>query len=520
MTKDSKKILWVDDEIDLLRPHVMFLQSKGYDMTTFSNAEDAIDRIKNTSFDLVLLDEMLNGMDGLTALGEIKSIDPSLPVIMVTKNEEETLMEEAIGQKIDDYLTKPVNPSQILLVCKKILDRQKIAGQRISRDYSQEFQQISAQLQSSMDWQDWIDVHIKLCTWDIELDGHPDLGLKQTLYDQKREANAEFGRFVENNYYDWIHNESSPPMSVDVIRNYVLPQVSAGKNTVFMVIDAMRLDQWMTLESLLHPYFRINRDFYYSILPTATPYSRNAIFSGLFPGEMHKELGELWKNAEDKDDVSLNRHELELLQAQLQRLDISLKPDPKYAKILDVQGALTLSRKIHDYGSIPLSAIVLNFVDILAHSRSSSSIIREMIPNESAFRSTTYSWFEHSHIFKAMRTLADMGVTVVITSDHGSIRGKRGARVIGDRRTSTSLRYKYGENLKADDKHAMFIKDPRDYKLPARGVTTNYIIAKEDYYFVYPTNYHHYLNYYADSFQHGGISLEEVVLPVITLEPK
>ena len=520
MTNDVKKILWVDDEIDLLRPHVMFLESKGYHVTTLSNAEDALEEIKSVSFDLVLLDEMLHGMDGLTALSEIKSIDPALPVIMVTKNEEETLMEEAIGQKIDDYLTKPVNPSQILLVCKKILDRQKIAGQRISRDYSQEFQQISAQLRSGISWQGWVDVHLKLCIWDMELDHHPDLGLKQTLYDQKREANAEFGRFVEKNYLDWIYNDSRPPLSIDVVRNTVLPHILAGKNTVFMVIDAMRLDQWLTLESLLHPYFRINRNYYYSILPTATPYSRNAIFSGLFPGEMQEQLGELWANAEDKDDVSLNRHELELLQEQLQRLDISLKPEPKYAKILDVQEAQNLARKIHEYGAVPLSAIVLNFVDILAHSRSSSSIIKEMIPNESAFRSTTHSWFEHSHIFKALRTLAEMGNTIVMTSDHGSIRGKRGTKVIGDRRTSTSLRYKYGENLKANEKHAMFIKDPREYKLPARGVTTNYIIAKEDYYFVYPTNYHYYLKHYMDSFQHGGISLEEVVLPVITLEPK
>lgn len=520
MAKDSKNILWVDDEIDLLRPHVMFMEQKGYNMTTLSNAEDALEEIKKSSYDLVLLDEMLHGMDGLTALGEIKAIDPTLPVIIITKNEEETLMEEAIGQKIDDYLTKPVNPSQILLVCKKILDQHEIAGQRISRDYSQEFQQIAAQLQSRLNWQDWIDVHLKLCTWDLELDQHPDLGLKQTLYDQKREANAEFGRFVEKNYHDWIHQESRPPMSVDIMQSYVIPHLSAGKNVVFMVIDALRLDQWLTLESLLHPFFRINRDYYYSILPTATPYSRNAIFSGLFPSEIQEQRGDLWKNSEDKDDVSLNRHELELLEDQLSRLDVSLKPGPKYAKILDAPEALALSRKIHEYGTVPLSAIVLNFVDILAHTRSSSSLIKEMIPDESAFRSTTYSWFEHSHVFKAMRTLAEMGNTIVLTSDHGSIYGKRGTKVIGDRRTSTSLRYKYGENLKANEKHAMFIKEPTEYKLPARGVTTNYIIAKEDYYFVYPTNYHYYLNYYADSFQHGGISLEEVVLPIITLEPK
>ncbi len=514
---EKKKILWVDDEIDLLRPHVLFLENKGYDVKTLTNAEDAIEIVAKEDFDIVLLDEMLHGMDGLTALAELKEISPGLPIIMVTKSEEESLMEEAIGSKIDDYLTKPVNPSQILLVCKKILDKRKIAGQIISRDYTSEFRQISARIMGPMDWRDWIDIHAKLSEWDVELDAHPDLGLKQILYEQKRDCNAEFGRFIETNYRGWLHSDNAPPLSPDVVQQFVLPHVNAGKKTILLIIDALRLDQWLILEPLIRSYFKISRDYYYSILPTATPYARNAIFAGMFPSEIEKKIPELWDDDNEEDDVSRNRFELELLQEQLKRLKIELKPGPKYAKILNVQESAEISRKINEYSASPLSAIVFNFVDILAHSRSSSKVIKEMIPNEAAFRSITRAWFEHSHLFTALRKLAANGNTVIVTSDHGSIRGLHGAKVIGDRETSTSLRYKYGKNIKVDPKDAMIINNPLDYKLPARGVNTNYIIAKEDNYFVYPTNYHYYLNYYADSFQHGGISLEEIVLPIITL---
>ncbi|MBN1479159.1 response regulator [candidate division KSB1 bacterium] len=520
MSDEKKKILWVDDEIDLLRPHVLFLQNKGYYVKTLTNAEDAVELVRSEDFDIILLDEMLHGMDGLTALAELKEINPGLPIIMVTKSEEESLMEEAIGSKIDDYLTKPVNPSQILLVCKKILDKRKIAGQIISRDYISEFSQISARIMGNMTWRDWIDIHIKLSEWDVELDAHPDLGLKQILYDQKRDCNSEFGRFVEKNYRNWLHQDEGPPLSVDVVQNYVLPHVLAGKNTVLLVIDALRLDQWLALEPMIRTYFKINRDYYYSILPTATPYARNAIFSGMFPSEIEEKIPEFWEGNKEEDDVSLNRFEFELLEEQLKRLNIDLKPGPKYAKILDVQESAELERKINEYASAPLSAVVLNFVDILAHSRSSSNVIKEMIPNEAAFRSTTRSWFEHSHLYKALRKLAANGNTIIVTSDHGSIRGLHGTKVIGDRETSTSLRYKYGKNIKVSPKDAMIINNPREYKLPTRGVNTNYIFAKEDYYFVYPTNYHYFLNYYADSFQHGGISLEEIILPIVTLEPK
>jgi len=520
VTENKRHILWVDDEIDLLRPHVIFLKEKGYDVMTATNAEDAIDMVKRNEFDLVLLDEMLHGMDGLTALNEMKDLRPGLPVIMVTKSEEESLMEEAIGSKIDDYLTKPVNPSQILLVCKKILESKKIEGERISRDYAKEFNQIAMRIMEPLEWEDWVDIHFKLSQWDVELDHHPDLGLKQTLYNQKRDCNSEFGRFIERNYESWMNSKNRPDLSPDIVPRFVLPHVQKGSKTVLLIFDNLRLDHWFVFEPLLRDYFRITRNYYCSLLPTATPYSRNAIFAGLFPNEIEKLIPLLWREGSEEDDFSRNRYEHELLEQQLVRIGVNLRPGPKYAKVLNNQEAVMLERKIQEYADVPLSAIVINFVDILAHTRSSSALIKEMIPNEAAFRAMTRSWFEHSHIYSALRQLAENGNTIIITSDHGSIRGLHGTKVIGDRETSTSLRYKYGRNLKVNPKHAMIIKEPKKFNLPVRGVNTNYIIAKEDYYFVYPTNYHYYLNYYADSFQHGGISLEEMVLPVITLEAR
>lgn len=521
MAGEKGHILWVDDEIEMLKPHIIFLTDRGYKVTPVTNAEDALDLIKETPFDLVLLDEMMSGMDGLTALEEMKTMNPSLPVIMITKSEEEMLMEQAIGSKIDDYLTKPVNPSQILLVCKKIIEGRKITGQSISKDYTNEFNQIVNRMMGPMHWKDWIDIHLKLSEWDVELDAHPDLGLKQTLYDQKRDCNVEFGRYIERSYLDWIHGaEDRPPLSVDIVKDYVLPHVEQGANTLLVILDNLRLDQWMTVESLLREFFKVKRDYYYSILPTATPYSRNAIFAGLFPGDIERLHPDLWSEGGEADDVSRNRYEHQLLEEQMARLMPNFKSSLKYAKVLDIQEAKSVSRKLYEFVDIPVSAIVINFVDILAHTRSSVEVIKEMIPNESAFRSITRSWFEHSPFFQALREIQHKNFRIVITSDHGSIRGLRGAKVIGDRETSTSLRYKYGRNIKANAKNAMIVKDPQTLRLPARGVNTNYLIAKEDYYFVYPTNYHYYLNYYADSFQHGGISLEEMILPIATLEKK
>lgn len=518
---DDKKysILWVDDEIELLRPHILFLEERGYGVTPITNAPDALALVRKKPFDLVLLDEQMPGMDGITALQHLKESSPAIPVVMVTKSEEEQLMEDAIGARIDDYLTKPVNPSQILLICKKLLEGKQIASERFSRNYAGEFAQISRRLLEPLDWQDWVEIHTKLAEWEIELDNHPELGLRQTLMDQRRECNAEFGKFIEKHYAAWLNGAERPRLSTDVVHDFVLPPLREQKRTVFLVIDNLRLDQWLVIEPLLYDAFAIKKHAYYSILPTATPYSRNAIFAGLFPAEIEQKHPDLWSDGED-DDTSRNRFERQLLDHQLEREQLVLKPGLKYIKILDANEAKSTERQIGSLADLPLLALVVNFVDILAHSRSDSEVLREIIPDEAAYRSLTRSWFNHSYLYRILKELAAKGNTVVLTSDHGSIRGMRGAKVIGDRETSTNLRYKYGRNLKCDSKHAIMVRDPLSFRLPRRGLNTNYLIAKEDYYFVYPTNYHHYLNYYRDTLQHGGVSLEEMILPVVVLEPK
>jgi len=515
-----RKIIWADDEIELLRPHIIFLQDRGYHVTPVTNGEDAISKIQREMFDIVLLDEMMTGKDGLTTLEEIKAYRPDLPVIMITKNEEESLMEDAIGRQIDSYLTKPVNPSQILMACKHILDRKKISGQKLSQDYIREFNQISQRLMEELTYRDWYEIHASLCQWEIELTDYADLGLHQTLADQKRSCNIEFGRFVERHYQEWLNDRSdrSPTLSVDIVPRFVFPKIAARRSVVLFVIDCLRLDQWLGFETILRDHFQITRNYCTSILPTATPYSRNAIFAGLFPADIEKQLPEIWAKGEE-DDTSRNRFEKELLEHQLQRNKVPLSREPRYVKVLNQEHARALEQNIVSYAeSSELTAVVINFLDILAHSRSDSTVIKEIAPDEAAYRSLSTSWFLHSSLLETFKKLAKTDAAIIITSDHGSIRSLHGTQVVGDREASTALRYKYGRNLKVNPKHALYIKNPADYKLPSRGVNTSYIIAKEDYYFVYPTNYHHFLAHYKDTFQHGGISMEEMIMPVIEME--
>jgi CheY-like chemotaxis protein len=514
-------ILWVDDEIELFRPHVRLLTEKGYVVDIATNGEDAIAMVREKEFDLVFLDEMMPGMGGLRTLAEIKELHPSLPVVMITKNEEESLMEEAIGQKISDYLTKPVNTSQVLMACKKFLEGKRIAGAAVSKDYIREFNEISAKLMGELGHREWIDLYARLTGWARELDHHPELGLKQTLLDQTRECNLAFGKYVERNYRDWVESaDRRPALSTEVMDRFVFPELQNGVSVVLFVIDCLRLDQWLAMEEVLSEYFSITKDFYFSILPTATPYSRNAIFSATYPCDVETRFPELWEKSED-DENSRNRYERQFLDKLLERRKISLKPEPKYIKILDAEFGRSIENSISSYAQGKLTSIVVNFVDMLAHGRSDSSLLKEIAPDESAYRSLTRSWFMHSSLFGMLKTLSRLPKTVVlVTTDHGSIRSLRGTKVLGDREASTNLRYKYGRNLKCEDKAAIFVKNPLDFKLPRRGVAANYIIAKEDYFFVYPTDYHKYLNQYRDSFQHGGVSMEEMILPVVRMEPR
>ncbi|TKJ38568.1 response regulator [candidate division LCP-89 bacterium B3_LCP] len=516
---ERKRVLWADDEIEMLRPHILFLEDRGYDVTAVTNGEDAIAQVHRGSFDVILLDEHMSGMGGIVTFSEIKALRPGISTIMITKSEEETLMEEAIGQQIDDFLTKPVNPSQILLALKKLTESSKINRDRIAKDYLAQFNQISTLVSMGATWEEWIDVHVKLSSWDIELDRFPDLGLNDVIQDQKRQCNAEFVRFVEDHYLDWINTEDGPVLSPGIATNFLATPLKQGRNVLFIVIDCLRMDQYLAIEPLLAELFDVRREYHYSILPTSTPYSRNAIFSGLYPRELEQQYPDLWKRGED-DESSSNRYEHQLLDQQLQRLGVTLKSDSKYVKILDLEEADSVERKVSTYFNQSLVSMVFNFVDILAHARSDSDVIKEMVRNEASYRAVTRSWFEHSSLYNILRAFANQDTMIVLTSDHGSIKTYRNTKVISDKDASTNLRYKHGRNLKCDDKHALCIRNPQDFKLPNRGINIDYIIAKEDYYFVYPTNYNKYVNLYKNSFQHGGISLEEMILPVAILNPK
>ena len=521
------RILWVDGEIDLLRPHIILLEQRGYTVSTATNGEDAIEMAQKQRFNLVFLDESMVGISGLETLAVLKDIDRSVPIVMVTKNEQESLMEEAIGRKIDDYLTKPVNPTQILAACKKFLETQRITEEKITQDFHQEYSVISRRLMDRMDWSEWLDVYLKLTERSVELDKHPDVGLEQSLRDQWKVCNAEFSKFIEHDYFDWLVDkdkrpDGAPLLSPHVADSFLIPKLASGRPTFFIVVDCMRLDQWMVMEEFIRPLFTIQHDYYCSILPTATPYARNSIFAGLYPTEINKHYPQFTIDERGSDEHSLNKHEKEFLSLLLQRRRVKLKSDLQYIKIIDTDFGKKIESDIMRYAKHHLTAIVINAVDMIAHSRSDYPILKEIAPDESAYRSLTRSWFQHSSFYGILKALATVpDVQIVITTDHGSVRCMRPSKVIGDRETTTNLRYKIGRNVKAESRDAMIIKDPQAFKIPAGGGSnTTVIVSKEDHYFIYPTDYHHYVQKYRDSFQHGGISLEEMVLPVVTLEPR
>jgi CheY-like chemotaxis protein len=519
MASEKRKLLWVDDEIDLLKPHILFLEGKGYSVTPVSNGEDAISMVARDKFDVVLLDEMMPGLGGLETLKRIQEIDPGVPVIMITKSEEEELMEEAIGKRIAHYLIKPVNPTQILTACKQVLESRKLLEDQLTREYVLDFGRTQSLRASGLDWEGWAKLHVDLSSWDVRLDESEDPALRESHSDQKKEADVEFGQFIQTNYEKWMSGGNGPVLSPHVFRKYVFPHLAEGRRVYFFVIDCMRLDQWLKVEPLLEPYFTVSRDHYYSILPTATPYSRNAIFSGLFPIDIARDFPQYWQEYVT-EEISKNRYERDLMEAQLDRAGVKLSPGPRYVKIYNAEEANNLRRQISSFISAPFAAFVFNFLDILAHGRSESEILQELAPNESAFRSLMRAWFSHSVLFEILRLMAQQDAVVVLTSDHGAIMGKRAALVYGDRKASTNLRYKFGNNLVCDERQAVRVKEPRRFNLPSNGITKNYIFAKEDFYFVYPTKFHEYERQYKGSFQHGGISLEEMILPCVTLQPR
>ncbi len=517
-------ILWVDDEIELLQPHLMLLRQHGYDVDTATSGEDAIELVRQRSYDLIFLDEMMVGMTGLETLEVLKELMPHIPVVMVTKNEAETLMEEAIGRKIDDYLTKPVNPTQILAACKKLVEARRITGQRLTQEYLHGFYTIGRRLHEPLTWYDWLDIYLKLVTWSRELEQHPELGLHETLAAQWRECNAAFGSFIEREYERWLAHpkeDDVPTLSPFVLDRFVLPRLSAERPVVFVLIDCLRLDQWLVIEEFLHPYYSIERHYACSILPTATMYARNAIFAGLFPLHIQQHYPQWWNDSDDEQ--SQNAYERQLLEAYFRRRRVEVPGGLAYIKVIDPGFGRKIEQEIGRYMRHGFVALVVNAVDMLVHSRSESPVLREIVPDEAAYRSLTRSWFQHSSLFGILRTLATVEPkpVVIVTTDHGSIRCLRPLKVYGDRETTTNLRFKLGRNVRAEyERGVVALRDPRQWLLPRNSAVTSLLIAKEDYYFVYPTEYHHYAQRYRDSFQHGGISLEEMVLPVAILEPR
>jgi CheY-like chemotaxis protein len=514
----SATILWADDEIDLLKPHIMFLEEKGYEVETANNGDDAIDMVKDKPYDLIFLDENMPGLTGLETLEHIKTIYPSIPVIMITKSEEESIMEEAIGGKISDYLIKPVNPNQILLSIKKNLDTKRLVNEKATSTYQQEFRQIAMQLSNNMSVEEWKDLYRKLVYWELELEDSDDESMHEILEMQKSEANGMFFRFIEDNYIDWLHGDSDdiPVLSHTLFKNKILPQAETEPMFV-IVIDNLRHDQWMTIRPKLREYFNVEEeDLYFGILPTATQYARNAMFAGLMPSEIQKKYPNLWKN--DDDEGGKNMHEKEFLEGQLTMLGKNMKCS--YNKITNLNAGKKLVDNFNNLLTNHLNVIVYNFVDMLSHARTDMEVIRELADDEPAYRSLTESWFDHSPLLEIFRKIAEQGIRVVVTTDHGTVKSSEPSKVIGDRNTNTNLRYKQGKNLNYEARDVFEVRNPADAFLPRINMSSTYIFAKENKFFVYPNNYNYYVKFYRDTFQHGGISLEEIIIPCVTLKPK
>lgn len=515
----EKTILWADDEMDLLKAHLHFLKEKGYHVITATNGSDALDIIKTQDVDLVLLDENMPGFSGLETLTKIKQIKPDLPVVMITKSEEESIMEDAIGSKISDYLLKPVNPKQILLSIKKNLDNKRLISEKTTTNYQQEFRQLGMTLGENLNVEQWKELYQKLIFWELELEKSQDESMFEILTMQKNEANTLFFKFIERNYINWVSGKDihAPVMSHTLFKNKVAPVLEENDSVYFILIDNLRYDQWKTISTLTNELFKIeSEEMYYSILPTATQYARNSLFAGLMPSEIEKKYPKLWVGEEDEEGKNL--HEEELLIENLRRMGKNYKVS--YNKITNHNAGKKLSENLSNLHGNKLNVIVYNFVDMLSHARTEMEIIRELADNEAAYRSITKSWFEHSPLYDILKELAHKKAKVIITTDHGTIHVKEPSRVVGDKNTNTNLRYKTGRSLEFIKKDVFEVKNPADAFLPKQNISSSYIFAKEDKFFAYPNNYNHYVSYYKNTFQHGGISLEEVLIPFIVLSPK
>jgi CheY-like chemotaxis protein len=514
------KILWVDDEIDSLKSQIMFLENKGYNVATKTNGFDAVDYVKGNQLDIVLLDESMPGITGLETLQQIKEVNSNLPVVMITKNETENLMDEAIGSQISDYLIKPVNPNQVLLSIKKIVDNKRLVAEKTTSNYQQEFRNLFMALNSNPNYTEWMDLYKKLIFWELEMEKSDSPEMQEVFQTQKTEANTEFFKFISRNYSSWVNAKStdSPIMSHNLMQFKVLPHLEKGTPLFFVLIDNLRYDQWKTIQPIFAESFRIHEEeTFYAILPTATQYSRNAIFAGMRPIDIEKQFPQQWKN--DDEEGGKNLFEEDFFKAQLKRLG---KGDLKYSytKIVNNHEGQKLVDNIHNMLQNDINIIVYNFVDMLSHARTEMEVLKELAGDETSYRSITQSWFEHSPLHQALKKIADKKVTVIVGTDHGSVRVKTPGKIIGDKQTTANLRYKHGRNLNFDPKDVLAFKDPKEAGLPVPNINSSFVFAKGDIYLCYPNNYNHFANYYRNTFQHGGVSLEEMIIPVIRMTNK
>jgi len=513
------KILWVDDEIDLLKPHILFLQEKGYDVLTSNNGDEALDQIHADDFDIIFLDENMPGISGLETLTQIRNDFPNLPVVMITRNEQEHTMEDAIGSNISDYLIKPVNPNQILLCLKKNLENKRIISEKTTQAYQQQFRNIGMEISNRLSHSEWIEVYKKMTYWELELEKSNDESMNEVLQLQKSEANTIFSKFYENNYIAWLSGKQTdtPVMSHTLFKEKIFPALSQPEPLFLIVIDNLRYDQWKVIQPVIEEYFRVQNDeLYYGILPSATQYARNALFAGLLPTEIERKYPKYWTYEEDEG--TKNQFENELLGELLKRYGKDIKYN--YSKILNITAGKKYVENLSNLVNNKLNVLVYNFVDMLSHARTDMEVIRELADDEAAYRSLTLSWFRHSPLLDVIRYLSEQKVNLMITTDHGSVKVANPVKIVGDKNTNTNLRYKYGRALSFEKRSVFEVKNPQDIFLPKINISTSYVFCRENDFFAYPNNYHYFVNYYKNTFQHGGISLEELLIPIISLNAK